>query len=485
MLKSFARWPAAAGAVALLAVLGVATATPGASATATGSAAHTRSGKVINTLVVGDSYVAGNGSSGPTYNVSPDDVGTPPAPYSGTGCYRKYQNASMIAYNSLGSAGYYINRACSSKKTGDVLHEVADLNNNDFAPFADLIVYSAGGNDVDFHDIAVHCIIKPGLDFSEISIGGKGISRNCYNLLAAMKKDISGVVKAERANLTSLLTDFSNADIVMDGYPMLVNKVKSAGAGDVQANTINYAYAQLSVMMPSIEKQQAVMVQSLAQTHSGRIAYNDVFTGFGGVAGNHGVYSAKPWLYGLRPDTDIDESMHPNPTGQQQIAAGIVAAVRKAGWFTGYPVQPGAAVQTFNYIPGSTGTGDAQLGSGLGIVYTTLTGVPRLTTCRQQTLTFTKKWVSSGRAALDLVNAGPDTVKVNCSYPATGDIMVQGSGLYLVTNGGSTASFKVESIPGATTFECLDARPTAKFYAISKALLTFHKVAGTGTCTQS
>src|SRR5712691_7368564 len=82
-------------------------------ASAGGPAAHTRTGPVINALVAGDSYAAGNGSAGSTYNVSPDDPHTPPAPYSGSGCWRKYGNASRLAFDGLHSTGTYINRACS------------------------------------------------------------------------------------------------------------------------------------------------------------------------------------------------------------------------------------------------------------------------------------------------------------------------------------------------------------------------------------
>jgi hypothetical protein len=476
MRKLFARWSVMA-AVPLLAGLGVAAVTPAASADAASSAMHTRSGPVINTLVVGDSYTAGNGSGGVTYNVSPDDPSTPPAPYSGPGCWRKYQNASMIGYNSLDSTGFYINRACSGKETTDVLPEVADLaKNSDVSGLVDLIVYSAGGNDVNFGGIAQHCILTPGLDRSTI-VGGKRISLNCYNLLAAMKSKIGSVIASERTNLLGLLKEFPNANIVVDGYPMLVSKKKND-------NTVNYAYAQLAVMMPEIEAQQAAMVSQLAQEYEGGIAFNDVFARFGGVAQNHGVYSADPWLYGLRPNTDLAESLHPTPTGQSQIAAGIVAEVKAEGWFSDYPQRVGKAVNTFNFIPGSENIVGAQLADNSGRVYTTTTRVPRLASCWQQTFTVGRGWVGASRNILELVSAGPDTIRVNCSFPRAGDIVSQGSASYLVT-GGSGAAYRLQSIPTTAVYFCLAARSGVRHYTISKGLLALHQVAGTASCSAS
>ena len=300
---------------------------------AAGRAAHTKAGRVINMLVTGDSYAAGNGSAGATYDVSPDDPGTPPAPYSGPGCWRKYDNASMLAYNSLGSTGLYINRACSGMKTTDVLPEVAGLPHTPTGESIDLIVYSAGGNDVHFRDIAIHCIVAPGKDQSRMYVGGRLISRNCFNLLAAMKRQIGAVIADEQANLIALHSDFPNAHIVVDGYPMLVAKVTSSGRSDWPDNTIDYAYAQLSAMMPTIAARQAAMVRQLGSW----AAFNNVFGQFGGAVHNHGVYSAHPWLYGLRLNTHLAESLHPNPAGQSRIAAGIEATVNAAGWFAGFP----------------------------------------------------------------------------------------------------------------------------------------------------
>src|SRR5262245_35679457 len=148
------------------------------------TAAHERTGPVINTLVVGDSYVAGNGAAGATYNVSPDDPNTPPAPFEGPTCYRRYLNSSHQAYGSLGSSGWYINRACSGKQTGDVWPEVADLANTPYAAQTDLIIYSAGGNDVNFHDIGFHCILSPTNEVDLVKVvNGKEISSTCYDLL--------------------------------------------------------------------------------------------------------------------------------------------------------------------------------------------------------------------------------------------------------------------------------------------------------------
>lgn len=458
-----------------LSLCAVASVTAPASASASGPAAHTRTGPVINTLVVGDSYTAGNGAAGPTYDVSPDDPHTPPAPYSGSGCWRKYNNASMQAYNSLASTGTYINRACSSKRTTDVLPEVADLVGTSTGNAVDLVVYSAGGNDVHFGDIAEHCILAGGGDLSHITIGGRSISANCYNLLAALKSQIGDVIANEQANLVALLSEFPNAHIVIDGYPMLVNKVGSLGSIDVQDNTINYAYAQLAAMMPQIMQRQSAMVGQLSSRNSGRLAFNDVFTRFGGVAGNHGVHSSSPWLYGVRPN--IMESLHPNPTGQSQIAAGIAATVRAAGWFASFPQAVGQAVDTFNFMPRSpTPGGVYQLMDNAGAAYTTTTAASSLASCWQQTLTISG-WVGSARHVLELSSAGPDTIRVRCVFPQTGDIVSFGSAAYLAS--GSGPGYTLASIPTGWMFNCLAGASGVHRYTITQGSLALKGAAGT------
>lgn len=136
--------------------------------------------------------------------------------------------------------------------------------------------------------------------------------------------------------------------------------------------------------------------------------------------------------------------------------------------------------QTANLLPGSETTVGAQLADNSGAVYTTITEVPQLTSCQGQTFTVSG-WVGANRNVLQLTSAGPDTIRVNCSYPKTGDIVAVGSASYLVT-GGSGKAFKVQSIPTTAVYACLAAKSGVRHYTISKGLLIVHKVTGTAPC---
>lgn len=464
---------------ALMLLVGGATVLPSISAQAgvADGSVHTRSGRVINVLVAGDSYAAGNGADGATYNVSPDDPKVPPVPYSGPGCWRKFNNSSMRAYNQLGSTGFYVNRACSGRLTSDVLPEVADLVGTPTAGKVDLIVYSAGGNDVKFSDIASHCILVPGNDAQTVFVNGSNgasngrwISRQCKELLDWMgaKTQLDNVLASERANLLGLLSRFPNAKIVMDGYPFLSNKVTAKGKTDTHNNTINYAYEVMSGLMPDIAGRQKAMVADLARANGGRVAFNDVFAAFGGVANNHGVYSKDPWIYGLRPSTLVMESVHPNPVGHMRIADGIVSTVSAAGWFKTFPTRPAQTAPTFNHIPGDGVENGGYLATDSGgNVYTTTTLVSQLASCKQQTLTFSG-WRGQ-RGVLELASTGPDTIKVRCEYPRAGDIVRRGSATYLV--GGSGVGFTLQHITTGWMHNCLVGKSGVRQYAISQGLL--------------
>jgi hypothetical protein len=200
------------------------------------------------------------------------------------------------------------------------------------------------------------------------------------------------------------------------------------------------------------------------------------------------VNSSKPWLYGALPSRAL-ESLHPNPTGQREIATGIVNTVKAAGWFSGYPQQPGTPVNTFNFIPGSQTlnllpgsetTVGAQLADNSGTVYTTITQVPKLASCQNGTFTVSG-WVGENRHVLQLVSTGPDTIHVNCSYPRPGDIVTNGSTSYLVTSG--SKAYKLQPIPTTAVYACLAAKSGVRHYTTSKGLLLGHTVAGTASCS--
>lgn len=452
---------------------------------------HSGTGKAINMMVVGDSFVAGNGA-GEYYDISPDDPSIPPAEFSGEGCYRSHRNASYLAYRSLGSRGFFINRACSGMETHHVApidgqsrpRELDGIVGTPTAVNTDLIVLSTGGNDVAFGDIARHCILMGGLD-SAVLVGGKRISVDCENLLRWLATKIEMVIDNERRAIEWLLGQFPNAHVVLNGYPMLHARRPDPRACSTtfrfldpdgyfrclqskqDIDTANYAYGKLGPLMLNLRDKQHAMVGALNGAHSGRVAFNDVFSSFGGAAGNHGIFSADPWILSLTlPSWKV--SVHPNGTGHTKIAGGIVTQVNAKSWFASVPVQTKKAPTVF-YAPSfqqpasgrrfTTGTKPFYTSAWADFGTTSRCLPDRATAFQAQ------GWVGA-RANLAQTSNGPDLITIICENPRTGDIAIDGSRAFYAQRSTATAIPVMRPIPTGWMFNCLNAKAGIRRYPI-------------------
>jgi hypothetical protein len=412
--------------------------------------AHTGSGKVIDVLAVGDSYMAGN-AAGLYYNVSPDDPRTPPAPYSGPGCYRSHANASYQAYRVLGSKGRYINRACSGKLTKDVVPEVQDLFGSNLARSIDLITYSAGGNDANFEDIVKHCFIDIYVqgDDPYIAPSGDSISRICFDRLQAASDVMPSTMVEQESGLRRLLAEFPQARIVVDGYPLLATK-PSATMLPQTWRSWTYAASILPGLQRTFADQQRALVKKLNTEFPNRLAFNDLFARFG-PDGRHAMGSADPWIN--RPlDLNVTaEGAHPTGRGQTEIATGIVQLATP--WFSLSPIVTRAS-PTYYAIPGNGDATADSRGAAVSIAS------PAIGPCKNTTITV-RGWVGADTELVTVIDNGPDEVKVTCLYPRAGDIVSYGTTSYLAAANATANPFPgtvLRPIPTGWMYNCLAAK---------------------------
>lgn len=116
------------------------------------------SGTPLHVLLLGDSYIAGNGASAFQSDPS-DDLAA--VRYYGGSCYRSHLNWESRYAAWLHAQGHpvtLVNRACSGATSIDVLNEpLAEVSADD-----DVVILTVGGKDLHFRDIVEQCFV-PGL----------------------------------------------------------------------------------------------------------------------------------------------------------------------------------------------------------------------------------------------------------------------------------------------------------------------------------
>lgn len=470
---------------------------------------HTGNGQVINVLNLGDSYAAGNGG-GDYYNYSPDDPSAPPS-YSGSGCYKSLNNASYLLYQRLSSTGAYINRACSGNVTADVLPQTQDLVDGGRGSAINLITLSTGGDDASFADLVKHCFVLPFLDPAEnMAAEPKAgtISSNCYDLIGnlvqltstdpASADPYSPIVQKEHDVIETLLStsNFSNADLILDGYPLLAGKhvpaqltaasVLPLSTSDdptgrlADANaTWQYAARQLKVIEKNVADEQARMIADLDTNGdtAGRVDFNNLYALFGG----HSVGSANDWFIDP-PDPDLNINFHPNTTGWKHIATGLAAIVTNRGWTLPLATSTLAA-PVFTYLPGQTAPDSyggylladshangvyVPLGSTTDTADLPSADAIRLASCTTGTLRL-RGWLPSSATAgkLLLDPHGQDSIDVICAYPRKGDIatVLNDTGYYdsYVVTAATGPLITWNRIPTAWMYDCVN-NPGVRLY---------------------
>jgi hypothetical protein len=156
--------------------------------------------EAYNIVQLGDSYSAGNGAG--------DYYGDPDA-------YRSHNNYAELYYDWLatqtGQPVQYVSYAHSGAETGDVLSTQLPNVSAD----TDLVMFTIGGNDLNFHDIVENCL----------AMGARSES-SCRSSINSATTGLQGVIDDTRAIFSELASTISpDAEIVLVGYPYLVQDV--------------------------------------------------------------------------------------------------------------------------------------------------------------------------------------------------------------------------------------------------------------------
>lgn len=459
---------------------------------AQGSITHSGSGKAIDILNVGDSYAAGNGG-GAYFDSSYDD----PAYSSGSGCYRSHNNAAESAYRMLGSKGIYINRACSGKLIGDVLPQVGNLSSA-IRSQIDLINYSAGGNNAKFSDLAKHCIILPGIptngdtvstEYGEVTeVCSRDIDFAKELLLPKPGEKYGQLAEMQKNNLNALLSNeyFPNAKIVLNGYPFLM-AAPDASITSVASNTMEFAYYNLFQIQKEFTKQQKELVAEL-NLSGDRVAYNDLFNLYG-VGRGIGA-GANSWLI-EELDLPVAEVVHPNYTGWQQSANGIVQAINTKDWFTNYPTLSRQANFYYEIVDNPVLGASAVLrgSDGERVEFEYPPGELRnwLSQCQNGSKTV-KGWApTASHPTMTFGETGIDDITINCVKAKAGDILTfKRTNVSYLGNVGPSGSLIWQEIPTAWMYSCLAGKAGVRVFQGDNlgvgGTINRSKVAGTSDC---
>lgn len=171
---------------------------------------------VIRIISLGDSYIAGNGNGQYLTGQGPGEGGVPgrPGPIApGYGnCYQSqasYPHQIVFNLNDLGDTAELSHQACSGAEVQD-LRVQWDGAPQQFRNTADVVLISAGGNDIGFGEIAAVCLLGNG--------GGQLSQIGCNDRLINAEQELPGTMEALRGEMQWLSAQ-TPADIAVVGYP--------------------------------------------------------------------------------------------------------------------------------------------------------------------------------------------------------------------------------------------------------------------------
>jgi lysophospholipase L1-like esterase len=297
-------------------------------------------GPNVTTLVLGDSYSSGNGVMGVDTTTYFDKSADDPRPQSQyrfklpgadtMGCMRAHEAYGESLYRLLSSVGKFMNGACNGDTTANIL--AASPPEAQTAGFTDaqqnqvsLILLSIGGNDLGFASIMQHCFIG----FSNNATNCQNQFNSAFNMLLPDASGTSELYRRIHSALAGLAAQFTNAKIVLVGYPQMWE-------GDftlTDATTSLNPTQLLRVGLADLNRQQAEVVDELdAGTWDGRFAFmqlhvpddEDPDTIGEGFFDGHGINGpAADWInpHGTAAQlANREEWLHPNIAGHAAIA---------------------------------------------------------------------------------------------------------------------------------------------------------------------
>ncbi|WP_051325711.1 SGNH/GDSL hydrolase family protein [Glycomyces tenuis] len=238
------------------------------------AAAHART--TVDYVALGDSYSSGSGTGS----------------YTDSACKRSDLAYPALLAERLGAELSF--EACFGATTGDVLAEQAAALDED----TDLVTLTVGGNDIDWNEAVVACMI-PAYDCTGDIERSERIAENeLPGLLDAVYSDI-----AARS---------PHAEVYVLGYPRLFSATKACDAfgliGEGEQRRMNQGADLLSEV-----------IESAAVDHG--FTYVDVRDEFEG----HAVCDDDEWLHGLT--YPVGDSYHPKRPGH---AKGYLPAITAA-----------------------------------------------------------------------------------------------------------------------------------------------------------
>lgn len=291
----------------------------------------------IDILALGDSFTAGNGArvSGQEdygyYGISADDPRPDESvrtkdwnishPY---GCFRNSNNYSFELYDAIGSAGAYVNAACSGDTTDNVVAaappeaQLAGFSEAQRKEF-DLVTLTIGGNDLHFAAIMQQCLVG----FADSAVECQA---NFDNAFSQLDGSPSLVYTKMRHAVVRVAQDFPNARIVLLGYPLIYedeNYTVSDGDVHVQPGRL------LEEGLNQLNDQQRALIEELNPQYERRLTFMPLHEEDGsGLFDGHGLEGGPDadWINPAGSQADLpyrEEWFHINSTGHAAIAQAL------------------------------------------------------------------------------------------------------------------------------------------------------------------
>lgn len=305
--------------------------------------------KAFKFYVIGDSYTAGNGTIGnPDYQGSYDGPSLR-SPYN-------YGKDAVKLMNKKGFHVIYKNFAESGAVIDGIKRQVKSLPED-----ADLVAFTAGGNDVDFGGIILKCVAVPFL-----SVDG------CNESLGSAERKLEDVINNTWDLLSTIQKRIANGRIahaVLMGYPLLSDSTMHFE----DLHGVNVVERLRSIGFKAAELQKELVKKWNAKGSSLKVSFVNNIASFD----TEGNYQHEPRPCGLRFSTiscltsginnpkrwtnwffetggvqngnsnvvsyqskTIEEWYHPNITGHQKMAENLVSSLDLSKIARTVPVHP-------------------------------------------------------------------------------------------------------------------------------------------------
>lgn len=273
--------------------------------------------KAVHVTLIGDSYSAGNGAG--------DYFGA-------DGAYRSPHNWASIYVDWLKSkkiSATLDNQAYSGYTTSKIIQDISKVS-----PTTDLIMLTAGGNDVHFADIVKQCFAVGFRD----SFSCKEKVESAHTELGNVSTGITNIFEALERRLTA------SAQVVLVGYPLLATDGKyqlfdcKGSSFGIATHCESYdAGAQIRRLGTEATALQQATVERWNSSHRLKVHYVSAQTAFDGHEpdGRATMRNDYRWVNefletrGRRGDDgktssdfswDSNEYYHPNLIGHEQVA---------------------------------------------------------------------------------------------------------------------------------------------------------------------